>query len=191
MPCVSLRKEGDAWHFRDSQREHGRGRYAQSAPSFWCTSAKIDTDLGLRAQWAGWKCWYAPGAVVHHHYSHTAGRATPLKAYYVERNRLFLLVKNFPARNLIAAPVVSLARYGWHAVSLLEGQGSAARFREDGHGALAMIGLVIRAHWATMLNWNRLWRKRRRIRSAARITPAAFATLLRAHAISAREVARL
>ena len=63
-----------------------------------------DTDLGLRARWAGWKCWYAPKAIVYHHYSHTAGRATPLKAFYVERNRLFLLVKNFPLSKLILAP---------------------------------------------------------------------------------------
>jgi GT2 family glycosyltransferase len=150
-----------------------------------------DTDLGLRAQWAGWKCRYAPHAIVYHHYSHTAGRATPLKAYYVERNRLFLLVKNFPARNLIAAPLVSLGRYGWHVVSLVEGRGSAARFREDGNGGWAMLALVIRAHWSLVRNWNRLWRKRRAIRSAARITPAAFRELLRAHRISAREVARL
>src|SRR5207237_8032674 len=77
-----------------------------------------DTDLGLRARWAGWKCLYAPQAVVHHHYSHTAGRATPLKAYYVERNRLFLLVKNFPLRSLMLAPLVTIARYGWHVISL-------------------------------------------------------------------------
>src|SRR5262249_42508418 len=38
-----------------------------------------DTDLGLRARWAGWKCWYTPDAVVHHRYSHTAGRASILK----------------------------------------------------------------------------------------------------------------
>ena len=55
-----------------------------------------DTDLGLRARWAGWKCLYVPQAVVEHHYSHSAGRASPVKAYYVERNRLFVLVKNFP-----------------------------------------------------------------------------------------------
>jgi len=55
-----------------------------------------DTDLGLRARWAGWKCRYVPEAVVEHHYSHTAGRASPLKAYYVERNRLWVLAKNFP-----------------------------------------------------------------------------------------------
>ena len=44
-----------------------------------------DTDLGLRARWAGWKCLYVPEAVVEHHYSHSAGGASPLKAYYVER----------------------------------------------------------------------------------------------------------
>ena len=64
-----------------------------------------DTDLGLRARWAGWKCLYVPQAVVEHHYSHSAGRASPVKAYYVERNRLFVLVKNFPGRMLLAAPV--------------------------------------------------------------------------------------
>ncbi len=35
-----------------------------------------DTDLGLRARWAGWKCLYVPEAVVEHHYSHSAGRAS-------------------------------------------------------------------------------------------------------------------
>jgi GT2 family glycosyltransferase len=150
-----------------------------------------DTDLGLRARWAGWRCVYAPAAVVDHHYSHTAGRATPLKAYYVERNRLFLLVKNFPLPELLIAPLVSLVRYGWHAVSLVQGEGSAARFREDGHNAFAMLALVIRAHLSMIGNWGKLWRKRQAIRSAARITPAMFRSLLRVYAISAREVARL
>ena len=150
-----------------------------------------DTDLGLRARWAGWKCLYAPGAVVYHHYSHTAGRATALKAYYVERNRLFLLVKNFPLPNLIAAPFVSIARYWWHIDGILRGQGAAAQFREDGGGAMRLVAMVIRAHWSLLRNWNVLWRKRRAIRNTARLTSAVFSRLLRAHAISAREVARL
>src|SRR5437867_6228975 len=137
-----------------------------------------DTDLGLRARWAGWKCWYAPQAVAHHHYSHTAGRATPLKAYYVERNRLFLLVKNFPLRSLMLAPLVTIARYGWHVISLVRGQGAAARFREDGSGGLRLIALVIRAHWSLLRNWNRLLAKRRVISRTARSSPAAFAALL-------------
>jgi GT2 family glycosyltransferase len=150
-----------------------------------------DTDLGLRARWAGWKCLYVPRAVVEHHYSHSAGGASPLKAYYVERNRLFVLVKNFPLRMLAAAPCVTLARYLWHAWYILRGHGSAARFRTDGNAAWKMIWYAIRAHAALLPHGARLFRERRAIRSTARITPAIFRHLLRGYAISARKVASL
>ena len=150
-----------------------------------------DTDLGLRARWGGWKCLYIPGAVVEHHYSHSAGNASPLKAYLVERNRLFVLVKNFPAGMLLVAPFATLARYLWHAWYLLQGRGSAARFRASGHAGPKMIWYVIRAHGALFAHLPRLWRERRAIRQRARITPAIFRHLVRAHAISARKVAAL
>jgi GT2 family glycosyltransferase len=150
-----------------------------------------DTDLGLRARWAGWKCLYVPKAVVEHHYSHSAGGASPLKAYYVERNRLFVLVKNFPARMLLRAPFASLARYCWHVLYLLRGEGSAARFRAGGHAGPKMLWYVARAHAALLLHAARLLRERRRIRAAARITPAVFRHLIHCHSISARRVAAL
>ena len=74
-----------------------------------------DVDLGLRARWAGWECRYVAGAVVDHRYSHSAGRASALKAYYVERNRLYTVIKNFPVPLLARAPWAALARYFWHA----------------------------------------------------------------------------
>jgi len=150
-----------------------------------------DTDLGLRARWAGWKCLYVPEAVVEHHYSHSAGRASPLKAYYVERNRLFVVAKNFPARLLWKAPLVTLARYFWHLCYLLGGRGSAARFRAEGHPGFKMPWYVLRAHFALAWNVARLWRERRAVRSRARITPAVFRHLVRAQSISARKVAAL
>jgi len=150
-----------------------------------------DTDLGLRARWAGWKCLYVPDAVVEHHYSHSAGGASPLKAYYVERNRLFVLVKNFPLRMLLAAPFWTLVRYLWHAWYLLAGRGSAARFRAEGHAGPRMIWYILRAHAELPAHLPRLWRQRREIRRRARITPAIFRHLLRAHSISARKVAAL
>jgi GT2 family glycosyltransferase len=150
-----------------------------------------DTDVGLRARWSGWKCLYAPDAVVEHHYSHSAGRASPLKAYYVERNRLFVLAKNFPARMVMAAPFVSAARYLWHVKYLLEGRGSAARFRAEGHAGPRMAWYVLRAHLALLGNAGRLRRQRREIRSQARITPRVFERLVRSHSISARRLAAL
>lgn len=148
-----------------------------------------DTDLGLRARWAGWKCIYVPEAVVDHHYSHSAGKASGLKAYYVERNRLFVVVKNFPAGMLTAAPLVSVARYGWHLRYLLQGRGSAARFRAEGNAGPMMLWYVLKAHLALLASLPRLWRQRRAIRTGARITPAVFRHLLRCHAISARRLA--
>lgn len=150
-----------------------------------------DTDLGLRARWAGWKCLYAPNAVVEHHYSHSAGRASPLKAYYVERNRLFVVAKNFPAGMALAAPWVTAARYFWHAWYLLRGQGAAARFRAEGHAGPRMLWYTVKAHAALALHLLGLWRERGRIRRGARITPAVFRHLLRSHSIGARKVARL
>jgi len=150
-----------------------------------------DTDLGLRACWAGWKCLYAPDAVVEHHYSHSAGGASPLKAYYVERNRLFVLAKNFPATMLLRAPFVTLARYAWHLLWMLRGQGSAARFRQEGNSGARMVLVVFQAHFELLRHGRALWRKRKQIRASATISPAAFRRLLRAHAITARKVAEL
>jgi len=79
-----------------------------------------DTDLGLRARWAAWECLYVPEAVVEHRYSHSAGQASALKAYYVERNRLFLAVKNLPMPELLLAPFYSAARYFWHVLFAME-----------------------------------------------------------------------
>jgi GT2 family glycosyltransferase len=150
-----------------------------------------DTDLGLRARWAGWKCLYVPGAVVQHHYSHSAGGASPLKAYYVERNRLFVLAKNFPARMLLAAPFTSIARYLWHTWYLVQNTGAAARFRAGGHAGPKMAWYIVCAHASLIANARRLWGQRRAIRARARITPAVFRHLIRCHFISARRVAAL
>lgn len=150
-----------------------------------------DTDLGLRARWLGWRCLYVPEAVVEHRYSHSAGRASPLKAYYVERNRLFVLVKNFPAGMLAAAPLAAAARYGWHLALMAAGRGSAARFRQEGHTGLRMAFYVLKAHAALLGRLPELWRDRRGLRRRARVSPAVYRRLLASHAIPARRVAEL
>ena len=150
-----------------------------------------DTDLGLRARWAGWKCMYVPGAVVDHHYSHSAGRASPLKAYYVERNRLFVVAKNFPARTLWVVPFAAVARYWWHMRSMALGRGTAAQFRREGNSPWGLPFIAIRAHWGLLRHAGLLWRKRRDIRRRAKLSADAFVRLLRAHSIRARRVAEL
>jgi GT2 family glycosyltransferase len=150
-----------------------------------------DTDLGLRARWAGWKCLYVPAAIVEHHYSQTAGIASPLKAYYVERNRLFVILKNFPAGMLLRAPFYMAARYFWHAASIFHGRGSAARFHQDNQSAFALAWIAVRAHFAVLAHIRHLWRERRRIRRAAKIGPREYRRTLARHWITSRQVAAL
>ncbi len=150
-----------------------------------------DTDLGLRARWAGWECRYVPGAIVEHRYSHSAGAASLLKAYYVERNRLFTVVKNFPLRALLRAPGAALARYFWHTMSLFSGRGKASEFRASGRSPAWLPLLALRAHAAALLSLPRLLRERRRIVRSRRIAASQFEELLARHAIRVRQVAAL
>ncbi len=148
-----------------------------------------DTDLGLRARWGGWKCVYVPGAKVEHRYSHSSGKATRLKAYYAERNRLFVAVKNFPLSMLLLVPFKVTARYFWHLVHLARGSGAAAEFSRTGDSPLLLAWFVARAHLAMLASLPRLLRQRRRILGAARTTAGEFRQLARRYAISPRQVA--
>jgi GT2 family glycosyltransferase len=150
-----------------------------------------DTDLGLRLRWAGWSCYYAPEAVVEHRYSRSAGRASPLKAYLVERNRLFTILKNYPATDLTRAFLASTARYVWHLVYLARGRGKAAEFHAAGHGGWRLGMYVIRAHWAALISWRSLMAKRSAVRRSARLSSSEFGALLRAHSIPLKLVAQL
>ena len=150
-----------------------------------------DTDLGLRARRNGWECAYVPDAIVDHRYSQSSSAASPLKVWYIERNRLWVAAKNFPLPLLLAAPWHSALRYFWHLVYLLQNRGAAAQFRSEGNGALALIGIVIRAHGSVLLHGKQLMGKRRAIREHARVPDRQFTALLKRFSLSAREIARL
>jgi GT2 family glycosyltransferase len=147
-----------------------------------------DTDLGLRARWAGWRCLYVAEAVVQHRYSHSAGTASALKAYYVERNRLFVALKNFPLRLLVNMPVATAIRYLWHLAYLLQGRGKAADLAR-GDGGAKLVWVVVRAHLAALVAVPSLLAKRRRIRGTATIACGEFSALLRRYSVPLREVA--
>ncbi len=53
-----------------------------------------DVDLAWRARMRGWRCVYAPRAVVRHHHSATARHGSPLKYYWSGRNRVRVLARN-------------------------------------------------------------------------------------------------
>ena len=149
-----------------------------------------DTDLGLRARWAGWECLYVPDAVVEHRYSHSSGKASALKAYYVERNRLFVIFKNFPLLDLLLVPFYAMSRYFWHFI--YASAAGAARLPSSGARAAAALRLpwyVLRGHFELLARFPEVWRQRRRMKR--RLTAKQFRRLIRRYSISPRQVAAL
>jgi GT2 family glycosyltransferase len=111
-----------------------------------------DTDLSWRARLAGWRCLYAPGAVVRHEYSL---RVTPLKVFYQERNRCLMLLKNFRWATLVAlAPALVLAEIVTWGFVLLRDR--------------ANIGNKVRAYGWIARNLPAIVRKRRAVQALRR-----------------------
>jgi len=149
-----------------------------------------DTDLGLRARWKAWECLYVPDAIVEHRYSHSAGKASVLKAYNVERNRLFVAVKDLPVPMLLTMPFVAGLRYFWHLIYAARGRGAAAEMQRSEGGVWQMPGCVLRAWAALIPNLRPLLADRRRIKRTRRLTPKQFSRIVRRYSISPRQVAR-
>jgi GT2 family glycosyltransferase len=149
-----------------------------------------DTDLGLRARWAGWKCRYIPSAVVTHRYSSTAGAFSLTKARFVERNRIWVALKNFPVVMLLIVPFVSIARFMWQLTGAGVTTGATARFFQSGNSLFAAAGIVARAHWDTLRHLQHLLRKRVQMRKTRRLGSLEFAKLMYRHRITARDIAR-
>lgn len=147
-----------------------------------------DTELGLRARRAGFACYYVPAAVVYHKYSASGGFYTPQKVYWVERNRIWTVVKTFPWYLAMLSPGYSLARYGMGLYSLLSRKGSVGKFSEQ-HSAKDLFLAVARAYADGLKGIPEMLRKRRILRAGQTVGDREFARMLRRFRASVREVA--
>jgi len=102
-----------------------------------------DVDLGWRAQLAGYRCLFVPGAVVYHRLSATGGG--PLASYYTGRNTIWVIVKDVPGaiirrhwRSMFAAQ----ARIAADALRAWRGAAARARLRGQLAGVLTAPGLL-------------------------------------------------
>jgi len=107
-----------------------------------------DVDLAWRARLAGWRCLLQPQARVLHDHSATLGHTSPRKRFLLGRNKVWLLVKNYPD-----------PWFTRHLPLLLAYDGMAATY-----GLLAQRDLVAwQGRLAGLRQVSRFWRKRREI----------------------------
>ncbi len=98
-----------------------------------------DVDLNWRARWAGYAIAYAPRAIVYHHVSATGGGA--YGSFYVGRNFILVLAKNYPARlwkKYWRKILIAQLRITKDALGNLRGAAARARLRGQIAGVLGL-----------------------------------------------------
>lgn len=147
-----------------------------------------DAELGLRARIAGWQCVYTPRAVVRHHRGSTLGKDSAWRLELIERNRVLLALKLFPASLLCLNPFYFAMRLAAGAVLAGRGAGDTAHFPGI-RGKLAIVGALVRGDWAALRMTRRMLRKRAEIRRLRKLSPAEVRRLIFRYRLSWREVA--
>jgi GT2 family glycosyltransferase len=124
-----------------------------------------DIDLAWRAQLAGWKCVYAPKAIVYHKLSATGGGKTA--SFYDGRNFIYVIVKDYPS-SLWKIYRGAIIRKQWSLFTeaLRAWRGEAARAR--------MRGML-----SGLLHLPQLLRKRRRIQATRQVDDAYLLSILK------------
>jgi GT2 family glycosyltransferase len=121
-----------------------------------------DFDLAWRGRLAGWGCVCAPRAVVYHVHSATSGEWSAFKLYQTQRNKWYVIVKNWPAALLFRyLPALVLADLASFALALVKGRGWAA----------------LRARFAAIAALPSLLRKRAAVQGGRRLSDSEAAAL--------------
>ncbi|MBW4054022.1 MAG: glycosyltransferase family 2 protein [Proteobacteria bacterium] len=125
-----------------------------------------DFDLAWRARLAGWKALAAPRALVYHVHSATGGEMSRFKVYYTQRNKWFVIIKNWPTalfvRHLVSILCADLAAL---CLAVLRGRGLAA----------------VQARIDVLRNLGRLLQKRCEVQGTRKLSDQQVASLFSPH----------
>jgi GT2 family glycosyltransferase len=131
-----------------------------------------DTDLSWRMRMRGWHVLYEPAAVVEHVHAGTSVEWSPAFTFHVDRNRLFMIVKNAPA-GFVFRSFAGFARLSVRAAArALLGRGGRAPGRPGPGGAPSRSRIHLRVVGSLLRHLPVMWARRRRIRGRRLVTDA-------------------
>jgi GT2 family glycosyltransferase len=147
-----------------------------------------ETDMGWRAQRLGWTSIYVPTAMVLHRHAMSSGSVSPFLVRLVERNRIWVAVKNFPWWLIVAGVFWTGYRYVWQVWGAFSGRGRAGAMASQ-QSKWAMAKILLRAIGEALWGIPRMLPKRRAIMRTGRMGPRRFREIFRRFGIRARDIA--
>ncbi|MFQ5559068.1 MAG: glycosyltransferase family 2 protein [Nitrospinota bacterium] len=146
-----------------------------------------DTDLGLRSRLLGWEAKSVPMAIIYHHYSGTTGKYASKKAYLVERNRQWVVLKNFPCACLLASPLYTLWRFAVQGYGVFSGKGTAHKI-VSGAGKGSILKNMLASYKDAILKFSKVFRDRLLIQKRRKISDRQLRALMKKNSVSAVEL---
>lgn len=118
-----------------------------------------ESDLGWRARLKGWKCFFAPKAVVYHLKSATTGRFSEFIAYYVNKNIFFNIIKNYPSTFALKALFLMFFKYPLLFFGIFFKKGVGYKI-ENNIGFIKVTRIILRSLASVFVKIPSLLRKR-------------------------------
>ncbi len=148
-----------------------------------------ETDIGWKHQLAGWKCIYTPDAIAYHAHSQSAGSYSVLKAFHVERNRLYICMKYFSIGRFLLSFPYSFSRYLLQVYySISQKKGALANFGKS-HSLLFGFWILLKVHLAAFFKLPHMWRKRAQIKKIRKISESEINQLFKRFGITTAQIA--
>lgn len=148
-----------------------------------------DAELGMRGRLAGWRCVYAPQAVVRHHRGATLGLQSMRRIELIERNRVLLVAKQFPWILIWLNVVLYGARLAAGAWASLLGKGEISRF-PGWKNRVRVAMALLRADMEAVRMLPLMFRKRRQLRPLRKLTTGQTIALLWKYRIRLKELSQ-
>ena len=152
----------------------------------WFKAYGDDADLGLRLRLLGTKCFYIPKAKVYHVFSASMGPYSIEKAYLVERNRIAVLIKDFPWQMVVLSPFWTMIRLSLQGYALI----SRRKQKEVVPlGFFPLVFTILKAWISAGLRLPVLLKQRKSIWKNSKLSSWEAFKLYRKFNISAKEIA--
>jgi GT2 family glycosyltransferase len=147
-----------------------------------------ETDMGWRAQRLGWKSLYVSDAVVYHHHAASSGSVSPFLVRLVERNRIWVAVKNFPTWLILFGAAWSVYRTAWQVAGALAGRGRAGAMGAQ-YSKREVAAIFAQAYREALAGLTKMLGKRNAIMRTGRLGPRRIREIFRRFGIGARDIA--
>jgi len=130
-----------------------------------------DLDLAWRLRYFGYKTMYTPNTVVQHVHSATGISHSPFKAFHVQRNRLLVIIKNFPWPLMFYSLFYLTVKRYFHLLNsaLFKKKGPSFKLREK-TGMASLIKITFRAWFSFIKLIPSSLSKRRKIPIKSQLT---------------------